>query len=177
MPLTYKQQLFVEHYLTCLNAAEAARRAGYSLKTAGKIGSENLTKPDIKVEIDKRLKEAAMSADEVLRRLADQARSTLEDFISDGPTGPYVDLDKARELGKMHLLKKFKEDKDGNISIELHDPQAALVHLGRYHALFVDKTALTDPTGKFPAPIVYLPQASPPEPEQPQTTRDDPLDA
>lgn len=190
MTLTNKQQLFVEHYLTCLNAAEAARRAGYSAKTARAIGCENLTKPDIKAAIDERLKEAAMSADEVLRRLADHARGTLEDFISgqsfimpdkedmsdddaDVATGPYVDLEKARLLGKLHLLKKFKVDKDGSITIELHDPQAALVQLGRYHGLFLDKTALTDPTGKFPAPIVYLPQVDPIDP----TTPDEPADA
>lgn len=182
MPLTNKQRLFVEHYLTCLNAAEAARRSGYSAKSAYAIGSENLTKPEIKAAIDERLQEAAMSADEVLRRLADHARGTLEDFISgqaliapdkaeetDGEpvaaTGPYVDLEKARALGKMHLLKKFKVDKDGAVTIELHDPQAALVQLGRYHGLFLDKTALTDPTGQMPAPLIYLPQVSPP-PEQ-----------
>lgn len=158
MALTYKQQLFIEHYLTCLNAAEAARRAGYSTKSARVIGCENLTKPDIKAEIDERLKEAAMGADEVLRRLADQARATLEDFIEVTKDGePVVDIDKAREAGKLHLLKKFKVDKDGAVTIELHDPQAALVQLGRYHGLFLDKTALTDPSGNHPAPLIYLP--------------------
>lgn len=174
MALTNKQQLFIEHYLTCLNAAEAARRAGYSAKSAYAIGSENLTKPEIATAIEARLKEVAMSADEVLRRLADQARATLEDFISEGEEGPDVDLEKARAAGKMHLLKKFKVDKDGAISIELHDPQAALVHLGRYHALFVDKTALTDPTGRHPAPLIYLPAVGPsPEQAQPQQESDD----
>lgn len=173
MTLTNKQQLFVEHYLTCLNAADAARRAGYSVKSAYAIGSENLTKPEIKAAIDERLKEVAMNADEVLRRLADQARATLEDFIKEGTEGPEVDLDKARAAGKLHLLKKFKVDKDGSISIELHDPQSALVQIGRYHALFVDKTALTDPTGKHPAPTIYLPAVGPsPEPAPPQPESD-----
>ena len=165
MALTYKQQLFIEHYLTCMNATEAARRAGYSAKTAASIGSENLRKPEIASAISERLKEAAMSADEVLRRLADQARATMEDFISEGPLGPDVDLEKAREAGKLHLLKKFKVDKDGGVAIELHDPQTALVHLGRYHGLFLDKTALTDPTG-HQAALVILPAVevhTPPE--------------
>lgn len=173
MALTNKQQLFIEHYLTCLNAAEAARRAGYSVRSARQTGSENLSNPDIKAEIDARLKEAAMTADEVLRRLADQARATMEDFISAAEIkvtdaedsevflSPRVDLDKARKLGKMHLLKKFKVDTNGGVSIELHDPQAALVQLGRYHGLFLDKTALTDPSGQHPAPLIYLPKVEP----------------
>jgi phage terminase small subunit len=173
MTLTHKQQLFVEHYLTCLNATEAARRAGYSPKTAYSIGSENLTKPEIAAEIDRRVSEVAMSADEVLRRLADHARGTIEDFVSfverdDPVTGnketiAVIDLEHAREMGKLHLLKKLREDKDGSRTIELHDPQAALGQLGRYHGLFLDKTALTDPTGKHPVPVIYLPQVVPTE--------------
>jgi len=46
--LTNKQRLFVAAYLDCLNATEAARRAGYSAKTAYSIGWENLKKPEIK---------------------------------------------------------------------------------------------------------------------------------
>lgn len=49
--LTAKQQRFVEEYLVDLNATQAAIRAGYSEDTAAKIGSENLTKPDIATAI------------------------------------------------------------------------------------------------------------------------------
>ena len=45
--LTPKQQRFVEEYLVDLNATQAAIRAGYSAKTAGEIGYENLKKPQI----------------------------------------------------------------------------------------------------------------------------------
>jgi phage terminase small subunit len=45
--LTPKEAKFVEEYLIDLNAAGAARRAGYSEKTATVIGYENLTKPHI----------------------------------------------------------------------------------------------------------------------------------
>jgi len=47
MALTAKQQRFVEEYLVDLNATQAAIRAGYSAKTAGQIGEENLKKPEI----------------------------------------------------------------------------------------------------------------------------------
>lgn len=45
--LTPKQQRFVEEYLVDFNATQAAVRAGYSKKTAGQIGDENLKKPQI----------------------------------------------------------------------------------------------------------------------------------
>lgn len=45
--LTPRQQRFVDEYVLCGNASEAARRAGYSEKTAGAIATENLQKPVI----------------------------------------------------------------------------------------------------------------------------------
>lgn len=50
--LSTKQKVFVAEYLKCLNAAEAARRAGYPEKTAAAIGSENLNKPYISEAIN-----------------------------------------------------------------------------------------------------------------------------
>ena len=49
--LTARQEKFVEHYSICGNAAEAARLAGYSAKTARVIGPENLTKPAVKAAL------------------------------------------------------------------------------------------------------------------------------
>ena len=51
--LTPKQLLFINEYLVSLNATDAALKAGYSPKTASKIGSENLGKPEIKFAIQK----------------------------------------------------------------------------------------------------------------------------
>ena len=45
--LTAKEAKFVDEYLIDLNASAAARRAGYSEKTAYRIGYENLRKPHI----------------------------------------------------------------------------------------------------------------------------------
>lgn len=57
--LTPKQSRFIEEYMVDLNATQAAIRAGYSKKTAAAIGAENLTKPKIAAEIEKR--QAAIS--------------------------------------------------------------------------------------------------------------------
>ena len=49
--LTPKQERFVDEYMVDLNGAAAARRAGYSEKTARQIGDENLAKPVIAAAI------------------------------------------------------------------------------------------------------------------------------
>lgn len=76
--LTPKQQRFVEEYLVDLNATQAAIRAGYSEKTAGAIGGENLEKPEIaaaiQAEMDKRSERTAITADYVLQSIV----STME---------------------------------------------------------------------------------------------------
>ena len=51
---TPKQRRLVNEYLIDLNAPQAAIRAGYSKKTAQQIGAENLSKPVIQAEIQKR---------------------------------------------------------------------------------------------------------------------------
>lgn len=142
MTLSRKQQAFINEYLIDFNATQAAIRAGYSEKSAANIGWENVRKPEIAEVIQKRLQEKAMSADEVVMRLAEQGRASIEDFISFNHA-PYptftLDLDKARRRGVLHLIKKVKYDKDGNPEIELLDPQKALELLGKHHKLFTDK--------------------------------------
>jgi phage terminase small subunit len=68
--LTMKQELFVQNYMIDLNATQAAIRAGYSEKTARKIGSENLSKPDISAAIQlaaiERIDRTRIDADYVL---------------------------------------------------------------------------------------------------------------
>lgn len=51
MALTPKQERFVQEYLVDLNATAAAKRAGYSEKTAYAIGQQNLKKIEIQTAI------------------------------------------------------------------------------------------------------------------------------
>jgi hypothetical protein len=50
--MTAKQQRFVTEYLIDLNATQAAIRAGYSARTAGKIGYQLLEKTGIQAAIE-----------------------------------------------------------------------------------------------------------------------------
>lgn len=139
MALLSKQKVFVEEYLKCWNATEAAKRAGYSEKTAYSIGSENLKKPEIKAAIDERIAELKMSADEVLTRLADEGRVDIGDFVDVDEDGKWsINLNKAAAAGKTHLIKKLGYNQYGP-TLELVDGQAAKVHIGKHLGLFTEK--------------------------------------
>lgn len=73
MKLTPKQERFIKEYLIDLNATQAAIRAGYSAKTAGVIGDENLKKPyiasAIKVEQDKTSAKLEITRESLLETL------------------------------------------------------------------------------------------------------------
>lgn len=83
MNLTPKQKAFADVYIETGNASEAARRAGYSARTAAKIGSENLQKPDIIAYIDSRMAkieaQRVASADEVMRFYSSVMRGEVKD--------------------------------------------------------------------------------------------------
>lgn len=68
--LTKKQDEFVKEYLKCFNASKAARLAGYSLKSARQIGSENLTKPYLKAIIDADSQRRSREIKEYIRQRA-----------------------------------------------------------------------------------------------------------
>lgn len=163
MALSSKQRLFVEEYLACFNATQAAIRAGYSKRSAHSTGWETLRKPEVAELIRRRLQERAMSADEVLMRLAEQARGSLGDFLSrrDGHTLS-VDLDQADLLDKLHLVKRLKqttrtwtetvggedvEHRETRVEVELYSAQAALELLGKNHRLFADKLDVSHTLG------------------------------
>lgn len=143
--LNNRQRVFVEEYLTCWNASEAARRAGYKSKP-NVHGARLLANVSIRALIEQRLATKAMSAGEVLARLADHARGTLDDFID---ARGVVDLRKARKAGKAHLLHRYSRTDKGT-TIELYDAQAALALLGKHYKLFTERF---EHTGKDGAPL------------------------
>ena len=98
--LTPKQQAFAEYYLQCGNASEAARLAGYSKKTAGRIGEQNLKKLDIRQYIQEHMKAASderiAKADEVMEYFTRVMRGEEKDAF--GLDVSISDRNKAAEL-------------------------------------------------------------------------------
>jgi phage terminase small subunit len=138
--LTNRQRVFVEEYLQCWCASEAARRAGYR-GDANTVGPRLLANVGVKALIEQRIADKAMSADEVLVRLTEQARGDFGDFIRINElTGEaFLDLAAAKVAGKLHLVKSYQEASEKfGAKLELYDAQAALVHLGKHHRLFAE---------------------------------------
>lgn len=83
MSLTPKQKAFADYYIQTCNATEAAKKAGYSPKTAYSIGNENLNKPEVKSYIAERVAEAdrkrIADADEVIRFYTSAMRGEVKD--------------------------------------------------------------------------------------------------
>ena len=137
--LSHKQRAFVESYLQCWNASEAARRAGYKGR-ANTVGARTLSNVVIQAEIEKRLSEMAMSSGEVLARLAEQARGEGGHYLN-GEGG--LDLNRLIEDGKTHLVKAIRPTQAGLV-IEFYDAQSALIHIGKHLGLFTERALNID---------------------------------
>ncbi len=141
MALTNKRRVFIEEYLKCWNASEAARRAGYKHREEG---PRLLSKDFIKDAIEKRIAEKAMSADEVVARLGEHGRSEWTQYLNESGS---LEIKRLIEDGKGHLIKGMKQTQWGRL-VEFYDGQAALVHLGKVHGIFVDRKELSGPGGE-----------------------------
>lgn len=132
MCLNDKRKAFINEYLKCYNASEAARRVGY--KHPGQQGHRLLKNAEILMEIERRLDELTLEADQVLARLSEHATADISDFITEHGIVDWQAVNK-----KGYLIKKISHTKGKNSSIELHDSQSALTWLGKHHKLFTDR--------------------------------------
>jgi phage terminase small subunit len=153
--LTKKQQVFIDEYLKCFNGAEAARRAGYSKHSARQTASDLLAETYISEQIQARLAEVHMSADEALQRIAEIARGDIGDFMAINSMGFELDLEAAREAQKTGVIKRVrqtvitvngeKEDKETiTTDIELHDKLSALRDILKIHGRFGASVELSE---------------------------------
>lgn len=68
---TLRQRKFIKFFVESGNAAEAARRAGYSARSAKQIASENLSKPDLQLEITDLLGKHGLTDDKLALRITE----------------------------------------------------------------------------------------------------------
>ena len=148
--LTGMQDAWIEAYLgpAKFNATEAAKIAGYSgdRNALAVIGHRNLRKAKIAERIRYRLRESAMSADEVLARLAAIARADYSKYYNESGE---LDVVKLIADDKAHLIKSRYETKYG-MRTEVYDSQRALETLAKHHGLLVERREVT---GKDGGPI------------------------
>lgn len=144
--MTERQKRFIAEYLIDLNATQAAIRAGYSVKTAGSIGDENLKKPEINSaiakEMAKRSKRTGVNQDRVVLELAKIAFVNASDVI-DADTATVKDDATADDTAAIQSIKvKVFPTKDGEgveREIKLGDKLKALELLGKHLGMWNDK--------------------------------------
>ncbi|SEI98662.1 phage terminase small subunit [Azotobacter beijerinckii] len=165
MALTPKQQRFVDEYLIDLNATQAAIRAGYSEKTAKIIAAQNLSKLNIRIAIDGRMKDrerrTEITQDRVLQELAKIGFSDIRHAVEWGPEVMIVDEETGETAvsNGVVLIPSSKIDPDTSaaiseisqtaqgLKIKLHDKRAALVDIGRHIGMFKDRVEVTGKDG------------------------------
>lgn len=142
--LTEIERRFCLEYLIDLNKAAAARRAGYSPRSAKQLGMMVFRKPAVRAEIDRLMAERAhrteLTADRVLRELEALAFSDTKDYrVTDagkltlrpdaGPTA-------SRAVQSIKRVRRVDEDGNETTTIEVRlwsKPEAlrlAMQHLG-----------------------------------------------
>ncbi len=143
--MTDKQKKFVEEYLIDLNATQAAIRAGYSPTTAGSIGQENLTKPEISKAISKALaersKRTGVTQDRVVRELAKIAFLDMTQVVDDH--GRIRDDATPEDRACIESIKYKSSSGDQGESVEREVKVAsklkALELLGKHLGMYSDK--------------------------------------
>jgi phage terminase small subunit len=131
--LTLKQQRFVEQYLILGSAVEAARRAGYSARSAQRIACNLMKLPHVADAVRRgnaaRAAKAEVTAERVLAELGRIARW--------GPEG--VTLREEAELGpedKAAIAEIAAPKGEGSARVKLHDKQRALDSLAKHLQLY-----------------------------------------
>lgn len=146
--LTNKQKKFIDEYLVDLNATQAAVRAGYKEKAAYRTGAENLRKPQIQEEIQKRMQErqqrTEITQDMVVKELAAIAFSKATDYVV--IQGGRVIIKNTNDLNEdqVRAIAGIKEGANG-IEVKLNDKEKALELLGRHLGMWNDKLDIKTP--------------------------------
>lgn len=141
--LTPRQERFVLEYAKDCNATQAAIRAGYAPNVARQVGSRLLTNVDIAGRVNglaARIAERAeVTAEQVVRRLANIAFSDPRDHMSWGPRGIKLKSSDSLTLAQAAAVSELSETPGRHgvsVRVKFHDKIAALIGLGRHLRIF-----------------------------------------
>lgn len=145
--MTQKQKRFIEEYLIDLNATQAAIRAGYSPDTAQQTGSENLSKPVIRAQIDRamaeRSKRTGVNAERVIQELAKIAFVNAAEVI-DPKTATVKEDALPEDTAAIQSVKVKTFGEDGlEREIKMADKIKALELLGKHLGMFQNNVNVT----------------------------------
>lgn len=145
MALKPKIEAFCLAYVRTLNSAQAARDAGYSVKTARTQGSKLLTKGDVIARVkdltDEKFRALHMSADETIARVSMIARADVRKLYGpDGELKPVHELSDEAAAAVAGIETDELRNADGDIigkvrKVKYRDPTQSLRMLAEYHRL------------------------------------------
>ncbi len=157
--MTPKQRRFVEEYLCDLNATQAAIRAGYSVRTARKIGHENLTKPDIAAAVQEARiglsKRVEITQERVMQEYARIAFADIRDLFEwDEDRAAYVpskDLtaDQAAAISAVEAETRHFHTEAGTettikLKLKTYDKKGALDSIAKIMGFMSERTINVD---------------------------------
>ena len=145
--MTQKQKRFIEEFLIDLNATQAAIRAGYSPDTAQQTGSENLSKPVIRAQIDRamaeRSKRTGVNAERVIQELAKIAFVNAAEVI-DPKTATVKEDALPEDTAAIQSVKVKTFGEDGlEREVKMADKLKALELLGKHLGMFQNNVNVT----------------------------------
>jgi len=156
--LTDKQAAFVEEYLIDLNQTQAAIRAGYSPRSASRIGDQLMDHSGVRDAVARakaeRSKRTGVNADRVVRELARVAFSQPGKVIrfDDATVLKDATEDELAAISAVRVKVIPTEDGEGiEREIRMADKVKALELLGKHLGMFTDKLQIT---GELPVRIV-----------------------
>lgn len=128
---TDKERLFAHEYLIDKCKKEAAIRAGYSAKTAVKIGSEVYNRPHVKAWIEERLEQKCEELD-----------ITVERVLKEVAALAFIDL--KTELKAALKPDEFAAAETLLSTMRVSDKKGALELLGKYLKMWTDKVEVNE---------------------------------
>ncbi len=150
---TPRQEKFIEEYIAKGNAAEAARNAGYSVKTADRIGHALLRNLEIADEIARRraeIRKTSITPERIVREYLQLLNANMKDYAAWGPGGVKPRPSDTLTEEQTAAISEIAETQSG-IKIKLHDKKGILDSLARIAGMFVEKV---EHTGRLEYEIV-----------------------
>lgn len=141
--LTTRQERFIEHYLALGKGAEAARRAGYSARSAHSIADKLLNTPRVAAAIStanqERAKDLAIDAKHVLAEFAAIAFANPRAVLDWDEAGvrlkPLATLD-PQACAAIAEITERQSGTGKRVTVKLHNKLRALELLAKYLELF-----------------------------------------
>ena len=153
--LTDKQRRFVAEYLVDLNATEAAKRCGYSAKTAHVQGSRLLSDAEVQAAVsgrqERQLERTDLTATRVLEELRRLSFSNVQDLFDEvGNLRPIHTLtrEQAACIASLEVVKKNAVAGDGLIDtihkVKVWDKTRSLEMVAKHFKLLTDVIKVED---------------------------------